>query len=269
VAELPLRHAIVLGLLHGPTELLPVSSSGHSTLIPWLARWPSSELDPELHKSFEVALHAGTAAALAIVLRRELAQTVRELDCRGGALIALSLAAPVIVGTLLERPIERRFSGPGTIAVGLLLGSLAMTLADRGQRPARRLEDAGALDGLLLGLAQSAALLPGVSRNGATLAAARARGFDRDDAATLSWRVALPVILGATVLKGKRLAQRGAGTDVRRSLTVGAGGAFLSTLVCAPLVDERRRGRALAPYALYRAALALTVARRMLRPSRR
>jgi undecaprenyl-diphosphatase len=262
VAELPLRHAIALGLLHGPTELLPVSSSGHSTVIPWLARWPAAELEPELRKSFEVALHAGSAAALAILMRGEIRRTLRDLDQRGAALIALSFTAPVIVGVTLERPIEQRWSGPGTIAVGLVLGGLAMAIADTRGAGSRALEDAGALDGLLLGLAQSSALLPGVSRNGATLAAARARGFGREDAATLSWRVALPVILGATALKGHRLAQRCVPAEIRGPLVVGAAGAFFSTLACAPLIREGRRGRSLRPFVLYRGALALAVLRR-------
>lgn len=261
MAELPLRHAIALGLLHGPTELLPVSSSGHSTLIPWLARWPAADLEPELRKSFEVALHAGSAAAIAILMRGEIDRTVRGLDARGAAFFALSFAAPVIVGGTFERPIEQRFSGPGTIAVGLMLGGLAMAVADAGAC-GRTLASAGPLDGLVLGLAQSAALLPGVSRNGATLAAARARGFGREDAATLSWRVALPVILGAATLKGRRLAQRGVPAGITVPLVVGAASAFLSTLACAPLISEGRRGRALGPFALYRAGLALAVLRR-------
>jgi undecaprenyl-diphosphatase len=304
VAELPLRHAIALGLLQGPTELLPVSSSGHTTLIPWLARWPAAELEPELRKAFEVALHAGSAAALGLLLRGEVARTVRGLDRRGASLLALSFALPALVGGTLERPIERRLSGPGTIAIGLALGGLAMVLADthtptetqvdtstdrgtdgeasaqihtngnaradRGEQAGDRpLQEAGALDGLLLGFAQSVALLPGVSRNGATITAARARGFGRADAATLSWRVALPVILGATALKGRRLRQRGIPTGMGGALAAGAGGAFLSTLACAPLLRDGRRGRGLAPYALYRGALALAVARRVLRDSRR
>ena len=77
---LPLRHAVALGALHGPAELLPISSSGHVTLVPWLAGWPYPELDPELRKAFEIALHAGTAAALLIGLRGEVAGAVRGLD---------------------------------------------------------------------------------------------------------------------------------------------------------------------------------------------
>src|SRR5207302_9353345 len=88
--RVPLRHAIALGLLHGPAELLPISSSGHIALVPWLAGWPYADLDPELRKSFEVAVHAGTAAALLIGLRREVIETVRTVDHRRALLVALS-----------------------------------------------------------------------------------------------------------------------------------------------------------------------------------
>ena len=98
---LGLRHAVALGLAQGPTELLPVSSSGHTTLIPFLAGWPYAELDPELRKSFEVALHAGTALALAL----ELGDELRNIDGAGVGLIALALEKP-----LLRTSVER-FSG--------------------------------------------------------------------------------------------------------------------------------------------------------------
>ena len=109
----------------------------------------------------------------------------------------------------MERQIERRLGGPRATAIGLLAGAAAMVLADR--RPQRRGRgEAGAADGLALGVAQASALAPGVSRNGATLAAARWRGFSRDQANLLSRTVALPIIVGATALKGARLARRGA-----------------------------------------------------------
>jgi undecaprenyl-diphosphatase len=256
--RLPLRHAAILGLAQGPTELLPISSSAHTALIPWLAGWPCAELDPELRNSFEAALHAGTAAALLIVMRAELAQALRELDGRGLVSGALALAPPALVGYVLERTIERRPNTPATIAAGLALGAVAMALADT--RPATRgRTDACPRDALLVGLAQALALLPGVSRNGATLAAARARGFAREDAQTLSWRAGLPVILGAVALKGRRLAQRGPPPGAGPPLAVGAAGAFLSTLAGAPLVRPGRRGRPLLPFSLYRLGLALLV----------
>lgn len=256
---------MALGLLHGPAELLPISSSGHVALVPWLARWPYAELDAELRKSFEVAVHAGTAAALLIGLRREVAETVSELDRRRALLVALSFAPPALVGYTLERPIERHLGTPRTIAIGLLGGSAAMALADLAgnRRPPRPREAAGALDGLLLGLAQAASLTPGVSRNGATLAVARARGFSREDANVLSRHVALPVIVGASALKAHRLARRGLPAGIGRALAAGAGAAFVSTLTSTWLIRQVERDRSLLPYALYRSALAAVVIRRL------
>jgi undecaprenyl-diphosphatase len=260
-SQLPLSHALALGALHGPTELLPISSSGHTTLVPWLLGWPYPELDAEYRKAFEAALHAGTAAGLLVGLRDEVGEALCDLDRRRIALVACSFASPAVAGLTLERQIERRFGTPRTIAVGLLVGSAAMLFADR--TPAhRRRSDAGALDGLLLGVAQAAALIPGVSRNGATLAAARARGFSRADANDLSRHVALPIIVGATVLKGKRLARRGLARPLRASFAVGTAAAFASTLASTWIVRRASGGQALAPYAAYRAGLALcTLAR--------
>src|SRR3954452_13129243 len=155
--ELPVRHAVALGLLHGPAELLPISSSGHVALIPWLAGWPYARLDPELRKSFEVALHAGTAAALLVALRGEVGTAVTGLDRRRVEIVLLSLLPPALVTALLERTIERRAGAPAMIACGLLLGSAAMAAVD-GAPQRRRHEDAGATDALCLGVAQACAL---------------------------------------------------------------------------------------------------------------
>ncbi len=311
-ARLSLRHALALGLAHGPTELLPISSSAHTIVIPLLAGWPYAELDPELRKSFEVALHAGTAAALLVdlrsleshpILRRIIERltaaarshsTARgqphagsppsaaaaprattdpaELPARRALLIvALSFIPPAIVGYTFEQPLQRRLSGPSTIVAGLLLGGAAMALADaRAADGARPLAQASAFDGLLLGLAQTCALVPGVSRSGAVLTAARARGFGRPAASTLARRTGLPVIVGAGVLKTGRLLQRGAasGTPLPggRSLLLGGGASFLSTLAATRVLRRGRGGEqaggALWPYALYRGLLAALVALR-------
>jgi undecaprenyl-diphosphatase len=255
-------HALALGLLHGPAELLPVSSSGHVALVPWLAGWEYSELDGELRKAFEVALHAGTALALLIGLRAEVSDAARGLDRRRVQLIALSFLPPALVGYTLERPIERRLGTPGTVAFGLIAGALILAMADRSPQ-ARSREEAGALDALLLGLAQASALVPGVSRNGMTLAAARARGFRREDANVLSRHVALPIIVGATVLKGTRLARRGLPPGTALAFGVGAAAAFGSTLAALPLLRQVERDRSPLPFALYRVALAGAAIRRL------
>ena len=257
-AEPPLRDTVALGLLQGPAELLPVSSSAHIVLVPWLAGWNWEELDPELRKSFEVALHTGAAAALLIGQRRVITEELRELDGHRVLLLGLSFLPAAIVGYTLERPIERHLGGPRATAYGLLAGAAAMLIADR--RPQRRGRgDATPLDGLALGVAQAAALAPGVSRNGITLAAARWRRFSRDQANLLSRTVALPIIVGATALKGARLARRGTTPQLRRALGIGAVASFASTLASQRLLRLVERDRALWPYGAYRIALAAVV----------
>src|SRR5947209_11450542 len=102
--RLSVGRALALGALHGPAELMPISSSGHVALVPWLLDWDYARLDAELRKSFEVALHAGTAAALVVALRDEVADAVLELDRRRAALILLSSLPPAACAFLLERP---------------------------------------------------------------------------------------------------------------------------------------------------------------------
>ncbi len=265
---LALRHAVALGLLQGPTELLPISSSGHIALLPWLAGWPYAELDGELRKSFEVALHAGAGLALAIDMRGQLLDEVTSMDRRSAAVLALALAPPALAGLVLRSRIERLLGGPRSIALGLAAGGLAMALADTraGRGEGRPCDDASAADGLALGLAQASALIPGVSRNGATLTAARARGFGREASHTLSWNVALPVILGASVLKGGRLLSHGAPRRARAGLALGGASAFLSTLASVGALRERgRERRSLLGYSLYRCLLAGLVMARLRR----
>ena len=261
-AGFPVWQAIVLGALHGPAELLPISSSGHVAVVPWLAGWDHGRLDHELRKSFEVALHTGTAAALLITLRREVEDAVRGLSVRRVWQIGLSFAPPAFIGYRFERPIERRFGTPPTVAAGLVAGALAMAFADRAPQE-RRAEDAGSVDSLWLGVAEACSLIPGVSRNGATLAAARWRRFTRVDANRLSRHAALPIIAGATVLKGVRLHARGLPAGAAVPFAAGALAAFVSTLGSTRLIRALERDSSLLPYAVYRIGLAALIARRL------
>ncbi len=260
--------AMVLGAVQGPAELLPVSSSAHLTLIPWLAGWETAEQrDPELQKCFEVALHAGAAAALLVGQRRVIAEELRSFDTRKAGVLALSTLPPVLCGLALERPIERRLGGPLATAIGLLAGAAAMVVADR--RPQLRARgQASAMDGLALGLAQAAALAPGVSRNGATLTAARWRGFTRQHANMLSRTVALPVIVGAAVRKAGRLRRRGLPAGQSSSFAAGTAASFASTLASQALIRLVERDSALWPYSAYRAGLATLVLSRLWRGRR-
>jgi undecaprenyl-diphosphatase len=255
---LTVPRALALGAVQGPAELLPVSSSAHLSLLPWLAGWRWYDLDPEARKSFDVALHAGGAAALLIGQRRMIADELRAFDARRAAVVGLSFVPAAAVGYALERQIESRLGGPGATASGLVGGAVAMLVADR--RPQRRGPgDATAVDGLALGLGQAAALAPGVSRNGATLAAARWREFTREQANLLSRTVALPIIAGATALKAIRLRRRGLEPGLRRSIVAGVAASFASTLASQRLIAQVERDRALWPYAAYRVLLAALV----------
>jgi undecaprenyl-diphosphatase len=260
--RLKLRHALALGLIHGPTELLPVSSSAHTTLIPLLAGWSYVDVDPDVRKTFDVALHAGAGAALAIELRGELLEAARRHGRDDALLIASSIAPPALAGQLCGRLSARRLSRPRAIAAALYAGTLAMVLADR--RPQGRTHaDARPADGLALGLAHVAALAPGVSRSGATLAAARARGFSRADAQSLSRHAGLAVIFAACVHEAPALLGRRRERGSAGAYTLGAAGALLSTL--ASLRVERRvlsSPPRLSPFAFYRVLLAALIMRR-------
>ena len=217
-AEPRIADTVALGLLQGPAELLPVSSTAHVELLGRRLNGYAA-LDSAGRKELAVALHAGSALALA----------VGSPPKRGRlGLLALATAPAALAGYLLEAPIERRLSVPGAMAAGLLAGSVALVAADR--RPQERgAEDAGARDALWLGLAQAAALAPGVSRSGAVRSAARARGFTRAAAAALAAETALPVLAGATALKGARLAARRPAGNELAALAAGALAAAAST----------------------------------------
>jgi undecaprenyl-diphosphatase len=247
--------AVVLGALHGPAELMPVSSSAHVTVVPYLLGWDYAQAGPDLRKAFEVALHAGTAAALLIGLHDEVAAEQRDLSLAHAArVIAASLPA-ALVGFTLEGPIEQRLGTPATIPLGMILGALAMAWADRSPRE-RTEDDVDLTDALWLGIAQACALIPGVSRNGATLTAARRRRFHRVDANRLSRHVALPVIGGATLLKSLRLARSGLPAGMAVPFGVGAGASFLSTLLSTRVLRTVERDAPLTPYVVYRLAIA-------------
>jgi undecaprenyl-diphosphatase len=249
-----LRQAISLGLIQGPSELLPISSSAHTQLIPWLAGWDSARAGED-NRSFELALHGAAALALALEMAGPLRRELGPRGARGALTATLALAPPALAGLGLRSTIERRLSGPRACAAGLICGAVAMALADgRAGEPGRPTTDAGPRDGLALGLAQALALAPGVSRNGATLTVARARGFSRAGAQRLSWAAGLPVMAGASAADTV-LALRQGPSGGRGALIGGAAAAFVSTRLSARWLPARLERRPLWPFAVYRCLL--------------
>ena len=244
--RLSVAQAVALGLIQGPTELLPVSSSGHLVLVPALLGWPYARLPADLRKAFEVALHTGAGVALLWVLRDAARSAAR--DPVGTTLLTAPAAALALT---FEDLIEERASTPRVAASAQIVSAVAMGLARPGERTSP-----SALDRIVIGAAQACALVPGVSRNGATLTAARGLGFDRETAARISWQAGLPIIGGATLLKLFRLSQRGLDRDLRAPFAAGAAAAFASTLAASPLLRVRRQ-RAIAAYRVALGAFAL------------
>ena len=290
----PELQAAALGLIQGAAELLPVSSSAHVAALPWLLGWELVDWPPERRKELEVALHLGAAVALAPALWRALpdARTLalslapavlvgyaleRPIERRlggPGALAAGLLAGAAALAAADRVPAgasravppaphreplpawTRRAMPPGRRRGAARLPAAALRLLP----PAWRGRDAPlpARDALALGLAQAAALVPGVSRTGATLAAARALGYSRGDASRLSFAVAGPVLAGATALKALRAAQRHAPADERRVAGIGAACAGAATAAALRVLGAERRAP-LWPWAAERSALALAI----------
>jgi undecaprenyl-diphosphatase len=185
--------AIVLGIVQGATEFLPISSSAHLILVPRLFGWSDQGL------GFDVALHAGTLTALLVYFRRDL------LDLRRSALwvpVAVGTAPVVAAGLLLHAWVASAARDPRLIAVTLVVFGLLLGIADRLGRRARGVETIGWLDGLLIGSAQAIALVPGVSRSGVTLTAGLGLGLDRRAAARFSFLLAIPATALAAAKEG-------------------------------------------------------------------
>ncbi|MGH9033594.1 MAG: undecaprenyl-diphosphate phosphatase, partial [Acidimicrobiia bacterium] len=186
---MPILHAIVLGIVQGLTEFLPISSSGHLILVPELFGWNELTSDPELNKTFDVALHIGTFVGVAWYFRLDIVRYVRaalrslrnraidDVDERIAWLLALSAVPGAIVGALLNDFIDDELGRPILIGVMLIAFAVVLQVADR--LPGTRHAEGFALrDAALMGMAQALALQPGVSRAGATISMGRWLRFD-------------------------------------------------------------------------------------------
>jgi len=205
--------ALVLGIVQGATELLPISSSGHLILVPWAFGWHYLEQHPEFNKTFDVALHLGTLVAVVLYfwsdVRELIAAWVRSVRRRQietsqervAWFIAAATVPAAVIGAAGQSFIERRLGDPWQIAILLAVFGVLLWLSDRVE-PRRRMDEIGFRGALGVGLAQSLSLAPGVSRSGITITVGRFLGLDRDSAARFSFLLLIPVTFGAVVLKG-------------------------------------------------------------------
>jgi undecaprenyl-diphosphatase len=265
-----LFHAIVLGLVQGLTEFLPISSSGHLILVPWLFGWNDFN-DIEIQRAFDTALHLGTLVAVLFYLRSDLVPYVREgikvvvapnkankTIGRRAWMFVLSAVPAGIAGALAESWITEKLGTPALIAISLMLFGVVLVWADR-QTGTRNMESFTTRDALLIGAAQVLALNPGTSRSGITITAARKFGFSRDAAARVSFLMSVPVIGGAVLLKLTKLANDGIPEGLLTPMIVGIIASGISGWIAMWGMIRLLRSRSFTPFVMYRFVVGIGV----------
>lgn len=268
---MPILHAIVLGIVQGLSEFLPISSSGHLLLVPWLFKWDDFGGDASLEKAFDVSLHLGTVIAVIAYFGRDLVVFVREglkavfkrsepvtNEGRLAWLFVVGSIPAAAAGAVGEKAIEKHLGKPVIIAISLILFGLLLGWADRlrGDRPVEALSRR---DAVLIGLAQVLALNPGTSRSGITMTAGRTLGFSRDAAARISFLLAVPVTVGAVAFKLVKLAKDGIPDGLAVPMLVGIVAAGVSGWIAVWGTLKLVRTRSFTPFVLYRIAAGILV----------
>ena len=266
----PIIHAIVLGLVQGLAEFLPISSSGHLLLVPWLFGWNDFD-NTSIEKAFDVALHLGTLVAVVGYFWRDLVVYVREgvllvvkrerpasAEGRLAWLLVLSSIPAAVAGAVGEKYIDDKLGTPVLIACSLIVFGVLLAWADR-RAGRRRLADYTRADALKVGMAQVLALNPGTSRSGITMTAARFLGFTRDAAARASFLMAIPVTAGAVAFKMVKLVNDGIPDGLGTPMVVGIVTSGLSGWLAVWGTLRLIRTRSFMPFVVYRVALGALV----------
>ena len=256
-------HAIILGIVQGLSEFLPISSSGHLILVPELFGWNELTRDPSLNKTFDVALHMGTLIAAVWYFRRDVwryllaalqtveQRSVRTTDERIAWLLLLSAVPGAIVGALFGSTIEEKLGDPILVGAMLIIFGFVLLFVDRlgGVRPS---DDFRRRDALLTGIAQAIALQPGVSRSGVTMTMGRWLRFDRAAAARISFLMAIPITAGAGVYKGLEVARDGIPSDFVAPFIWGMIAAGISGFLAIAWLLRYLRTNSFMPFVIYR-----------------
>jgi undecaprenyl-diphosphatase len=262
--------ALLMGIVQGLTEFLPVSSSGHLIVVPYLFGWDDAFLTS---LAFSVMLHLGTLVALLVYFRSDWLRLVpaglaaiRDRSFRGDPdrklawLLAAATIPAAIVGFVFDDLIEDQFRQVGLVAVTLVVGGILLWIADRVGRTDRRIADVSFPVAIGIGVAQALALIPGISRSGISITAGRLAGLDRESAARFAFLMATPITLGAGSYEALSLVRGEAGVAVEAGpLVVGMVAAAISGLAAIHFMLRYLRTRSLDVFVWYRFALAAIV----------
>ena len=262
--------ALVMGIVQGLTEFLPVSSSGHLIVVPFLLGWDDAFLNS---LAFSVMLHLGTLVALLAYFREDWLRLIpaglaairdrsfrSDPDRRLAGLLAASTIPAAIVGLVFNDLIEDQFRQVGLVAVMLVVGGVILFVADRVGRRSRAIADITFPVAIGIGAAQALALIPGISRSGISISAGRLAGLDREAAARFAFLMATPITAGAGVFEARKLLTGEAGVEVSIApLLVGMVAALLSGLAAIHFMLRYLRTRSLDAFVWYRFVLAAIV----------
>ncbi len=268
---MPILHAIVLGLVQGLSEFLPISSSGHLLLVPWLFGWNDFDGDPGVEKAFDVSLHIGTLVAAIVYFRADIVRYVgagartlvrreRPIDTDGRVawLLVLSSLPAAAVGAVFEDTIDEKLGTPTIIAISLIVFGVLLGVADKAVGR-RNVDGYRVRDAVIVGAAQALALNPGTSRSGITMTAARQIGFDRDSAARLSFLMMIPVTAGAVGLKMVKLIADDIPDGLAVPMMVGIITSGISGWLAVWGLLRLVRTRSFTPFVIYRVLLGVVV----------
>jgi undecaprenyl-diphosphatase len=262
--------ALIMGVVQGLTEFLPVSSSGHLIIVPWLFGWTDPFIDS---LAFSVMLHIATLVALLIYFREDWLRLIpaglaairdrslrNDPDRRLAWLLAVATVPAVIAGILLSDAVENAVREPRLVAITLTIGALILWVADRVSARTKDVDQITFPVAFGIGVAQAIALVPGISRSGMSIAAGLFVGLTREAAARFSFLMATPVIAGAGIWELKKLATGEAGVTVAAGpLVIGMVAALISGLVAIAFVLRYLRTNSTAIFVIYRIALTLVV----------
>lgn len=259
-------HAIVLGIVQGVAEYMPISSSGHLILVPWLFGWDDFAGDDSLRKAFDVALHAGTLVGAVAYFRSDIvrlaraaAANPREGDGRLGWLILLSALPAAVIGAVFAGPIERSTDQVWLVAVMLVAGALALAWAD-GVLGKRTIDEIRVSDAVAMSIGQALALQPGVSRSGVTMTIGRYMGLGRDGAVRFAFLMSIPITAGALLYKGVDIAgDGGVPADMRAAFLWGVVSSAVTGYVAVWGMLRIVTTRSFAPFVVYRLLAGLAV----------